>query len=321
MVIRPKVFLSYSHEDRDTAEKIAKDLRLNGIDVWFDKWEILPGDSLIQKIFEEGLSGANAFIILISKNSVESKWVKQELDTAFIKRIEGITRIIPLIIGDVKIPIALSSLKWINLNEFDDALHELKMAIFKVRERPPIGIPPSFIKNSLRSVGGLSPLSTTLGLALISTGKYDLGDEEMLSAKELSEKLEFSPEEIDDAIDELESFGLVKTINYLGTYPFSHGLVAPTYAMFLHFKGEGLDYDPEDDIKTIVSYIVANKEIDGKTLVEKTKLSPLRINRAIAYLKDYGIIRTIDTLGTAPFNFNTALATGVARRFVAENCK
>ncbi len=252
MVIRPKVFLSYSHDDRDTAEKIAKDLLLNGIDVWFDKWEILPGDSLIQKIFEEGLSGANAFIILISKNSVESKWVKQELDTAFIKRIEGITRIIPLIIGDAKIPIALSSLKWINLNEFDDALHELKMAIFKVRERPPIGIPPSFIKNSLRSVGGLSPLSTTLGLALISTGKYDLGDEEMLSAKELSEKLEFSPEEIDDAIDELESFGLVKTINYLGTYPFSHGLVAPTYAMFLHFKGEGLDYDPEEDIKIIV---------------------------------------------------------------------
>ena len=79
---RPKAFLSYSHDDRDIAEQIAKSLRQSGIDVWFDKWEILPGDSLIQKIFEEGLSDTNAFIVLLTENSIQSRWVQQELDAA-----------------------------------------------------------------------------------------------------------------------------------------------------------------------------------------------------------------------------------------------
>lgn len=64
----------------------------------------MPGDSLVKKIFEEGLSNADAFLILISKNSINSNWVRQELDVALIKRIEGITRIIPLILDDVKLP-------------------------------------------------------------------------------------------------------------------------------------------------------------------------------------------------------------------------
>jgi len=99
---QPKAFLSYSHSDREIAERIATTtLRRNGIDVWFDKWEILPGDSLIRKIFEEGLAGADAFIVLLSQESVQSRWLQEELDAALIKRIEGVTRVIPVRIGNV----------------------------------------------------------------------------------------------------------------------------------------------------------------------------------------------------------------------------
>jgi len=41
----PTVFLSHSSADKALATKLAIDLRNNGIDVWFDKWEIAPGDS------------------------------------------------------------------------------------------------------------------------------------------------------------------------------------------------------------------------------------------------------------------------------------
>jgi hypothetical protein len=104
MSIRPKAFLSYSHNDKNEAIKIAEALRAGGIEIWLDRWEILPGDSLIQKIFEEGLAGADAFLVLISKNSILSPWVRQELDVAMIKRIEGITRIIPLVLDGVQPP-------------------------------------------------------------------------------------------------------------------------------------------------------------------------------------------------------------------------
>jgi len=322
MNTHPKAFISYSHADRDVATRVAKELRSGGIEIWFDRWEILPGDSLIRKIFEEGLSGVDAFIVLLSRNSVESRWVQQELDVAFINKIEGVTRVIPVLIDDVQVPDHLRTLRWVNMNRgFDEAIRELQRALFQVYERPPIGQPPDFLQGQLVSVGGLSPIATAVGLFLVSTGESDRGREKSFSAATLSEGIRLSPEETDDAIDELESLGLVKTLNYLGTFPFSHGNVTATYALFLHFRGEGLDYDPEEDIKSAASAIVAQKQIDGSGLSERTGLSPLRINRTVAYLKDYGLVRVVQTMGTAPYNFHTIWATGATRRFVAENCK
>ena len=62
----PKAFLSYSYQDKDTAHKIAADLQRHGVDTWFDHWEIGAGDSLIQRIFVEGLANAAFFLVLLS---------------------------------------------------------------------------------------------------------------------------------------------------------------------------------------------------------------------------------------------------------------
>lgn len=322
MKAKPKAFLSYSHEDKDAATNIATKLRAGGIDVWLDRWEIQPGDSLVQKIFEEGLSGADAFLALISKNSINSPWVRQELDVALIKRIEGITRIIPLLLDGVQPPEHLRPLRWVDMSgDFDNALREIQMAIFKVYERPPLGQPPEFIRANMQSVGGLSQIATAMGLFFVGTGKHEIGNEETFSAQQLKEKLGFSVEETNDAIDELKRLGLVGTIDYLGTHPYEYGDVTPTYALFLHFSGHGLAYDPEEDIKSVASAVTAKKKVDGESLAEATGLSPLRINRAVAYLNDYGVIELIQELGTAPFDFSEAWATAATRRFVAEHCR
>lgn len=42
----PKAFISHSSVDKEIAEQLATDLLSKGIDAWFDKWEIIPGDSL-----------------------------------------------------------------------------------------------------------------------------------------------------------------------------------------------------------------------------------------------------------------------------------
>lgn len=318
----PKAFISYSHEDRGIAERIAEGLRAGGIDAWLDKYEIIPGDSLIRKIFEEGLAGADVFVVILTASSIKSNWVRQELDVALIRRIEGITRVIPLKIGDVNVPEPLRTLRWIDMTgDFDAGLRELQMAIFQIRERPPIGHPPEFIRNQLASVGGLSRISTALGLFFLHTGVPNTGNEDSFRESELAEKLGFTPEEADDAVDELLSLGLVKTQDYFGTGPYSHGDVEATYALFLHFKDEGLGYDPENDIKMMASAITAKKQIDGDRLMELTELSPLRINRAMAYIEDFGIARVEHALGTGPFDFDYVLATGSTRRFVEEKVK
>lgn len=322
MKTRPKAFFSYSHDDKNTATKIAEALRTGGIDVWLDTWEILPGDSLIQKIFEEGLAGADAFLVLISKNSINSRWVRQELDVALIKRIEGITRILPLIMDGVQPPDHLRPLRWVDMSgDFNNAVREIQMAVFKVYEKPPVGQPPDFIKTNVKSVGGLSQIATAMGLFFIGTGKHEIGNEESFTAQQLKERLGFSVEETNDAIDELKRIGLVETRDYLGTHPYEYGNVIPTYALFLHFAGHGLAYDPEQDIRSVASAIAAKKKVGGNDVAEVTGLTPLRINRAIAYLKDYGIIELIQYLGTAPFDFGEAWATAATRRFVAEYCR
>lgn len=86
--MRPRIFLSHSKADQDFVKKLAIDLRPARVEVWYDDWEIPPGASLRLKIFKEGISGCDLFFVYLTKNSVESHWVKSELDAAFIIEIE-----------------------------------------------------------------------------------------------------------------------------------------------------------------------------------------------------------------------------------------
>lgn len=121
---------------------------------------------------------------------------------------------------------------------------------------------------------------------------------------------------MDDSIEELESFGMVRTVNFLGTAPYSYGDVTPTYDLYPHFKDRGLNYDPEEDIKVVASAIASYEYTDGNRLVKITGMSPLRINRAVAYLEDHGIVKTMHEMGSAPFDFGFIWSTGETRRFV-----
>ena len=53
------VFLSHSSKDEEIVRAIAERLRADGLRVWFDAWELGPGDSIPAKI-EEGLELSQA---------------------------------------------------------------------------------------------------------------------------------------------------------------------------------------------------------------------------------------------------------------------
>jgi hypothetical protein len=52
------VFLSHSAKDKAVVRPLAERLRADGLKVWFDEWEIKPGDSIPAKT-EEGLEHSN----------------------------------------------------------------------------------------------------------------------------------------------------------------------------------------------------------------------------------------------------------------------
>ncbi len=62
------VFLSHSAKDKATVRPIAERLRKDGLRVWFDEWEIKPGDSIPAKI-EHGLENSRVLVLCMSANA------------------------------------------------------------------------------------------------------------------------------------------------------------------------------------------------------------------------------------------------------------
>ena len=73
--VEPKVFISYASEDKPFVLEFAKRLRAKGVDAWVYEWEVLPGDKLIERIFEEGIGQCDVFVIVLSLDSVKKPWV------------------------------------------------------------------------------------------------------------------------------------------------------------------------------------------------------------------------------------------------------
>jgi hypothetical protein len=144
--IPPKAFISHASDDKERfVNNFAVALRQFGIDVWLDRWEMQPGDSLVDRIFEEGLKNADAVIVVLSATSVTKPWVREELNAAFIERIERNCKLIPVVIDECEIPACLKSTLWVrfkSLSDIREQTQQIANTIHGLSEKPPIGPPP-----------------------------------------------------------------------------------------------------------------------------------------------------------------------------------
>ncbi len=72
-----EIFLSYSRRDSDTVQALAKALSERGLVVWIDRSGIEEGDAYDTQI-EDAIAQTRVVIVLWSKNSVKSQWVRAE---------------------------------------------------------------------------------------------------------------------------------------------------------------------------------------------------------------------------------------------------
>src|SRR5438067_11829858 len=70
------VFLSYDRDDAPRARHFAHALEKAGHDVWWDLH--VRGGAQFSKVIEEALKRADVVVVLWSKQSVESAWVRDE---------------------------------------------------------------------------------------------------------------------------------------------------------------------------------------------------------------------------------------------------
>jgi hypothetical protein len=102
------VFLSYSSRDASVVHRVAQRLRDDGLRVWLDVFEILPGDSIPIKI-EEGLEHSRVLVLFVSANAFGSDWSQLEASTfRFRDPINRDRRFVPLRLDQAPIPGSLA---------------------------------------------------------------------------------------------------------------------------------------------------------------------------------------------------------------------
>lgn len=74
-------FISYSQKDVRFVDKLAVDLLEAGLPITYDQWSLSPGDSLIERI-DDLIQTSFVVICVISRHSMNSRWVKEELKIA-----------------------------------------------------------------------------------------------------------------------------------------------------------------------------------------------------------------------------------------------
>jgi hypothetical protein len=126
-----RVFISYSSIDKPFVDRLANDLLKAGIDIWIDTLEILAGDSLVEKIFDQGIANSDYLLIVLSESATKSNWVKKELSIVFIRELqEKRVVVIPVLTSDCIIPMSIQDKKYADFRQdYSKGLIEVLKAI------------------------------------------------------------------------------------------------------------------------------------------------------------------------------------------------
>jgi WD40 repeat protein len=124
-----QVFISYSERDRQTMEKIRNSLRRESLTVWTNTTDVQTGEDF-QSAIDRGIEQTDNLVYLVSPDSVQSEFVRKELEYAVSLH----KRLIPILVRETppeSIPLALQGVQYIdltdNVKEDDYVLDESKL--------------------------------------------------------------------------------------------------------------------------------------------------------------------------------------------------
>jgi len=126
----PCLFLCHATEDKPFVDKLAVDLDQRAMFAWYDKREIMVGDSIVEKI-NNGLTASDFLIAVLSPRSVSKPWVVREMSSSLMRQLGNKSiRILPLLIEACDIPPLLADLKYADFrSSYESGLAELVAAI------------------------------------------------------------------------------------------------------------------------------------------------------------------------------------------------
>jgi WD40 repeat protein len=115
---RAGVFISHSRKDKDFVRHLAEVLEKSDHKAWVDVESITPTAEFWPEVYS-GIEGTDAFVFVISPDSVRSEDCQEEL----VHAVEHNKRLVPIVyreVDDEDVPEPLRPLQWIFFRESDD---------------------------------------------------------------------------------------------------------------------------------------------------------------------------------------------------------
>ena len=106
------IFISYSQKNLSRVQALAEALSAHGWSVWWDRE--IPAGRTFDQVIAEKLAGARCVVVVWSKESIASNWVREEAE-------EGLRReiLIPVLIDDGRPPLGFGRIQAVNLADWN----------------------------------------------------------------------------------------------------------------------------------------------------------------------------------------------------------
>ncbi len=239
---QPIAIICHSSDDKQSfVLPFSYKLAEYGVKVLVDDWEMQSNDSLIERIFTEGVKNTDAFLIILSNLSVNKPWVTEELRAGLVKRIGIHCKLVPVLIEDAVIPDVLAATEWVKIRDLDNYDREMLQIARAIRNEPVQPVIKPEIKETPRvvpgaistpGVGAVAPAPSSAAatsipgltqnevLVLKVSNEYAVEkNRTFINTSDVQRVLQTSgltPLVIDKALDILDEKGLVKAARILG---------------------------------------------------------------------------------------------------------
>jgi tetratricopeptide (TPR) repeat protein len=121
------VFVSYARADGEQVRRLAENLHQAGLDVFFDDWEVGPGDVLVHQL-DRGLMSAKNGLVVVTPMALSRPWVLEEYAAMVTRAVQGGFRVVPVLLVDAELPPLLASRVWVDLRQADGPVYERELA-------------------------------------------------------------------------------------------------------------------------------------------------------------------------------------------------